>query len=109
MNPVIGEIYDQLDQLGNGANFFAMSTTRSILNIYDAKTHLSSLIERSLAGEEIVIARRGKALVRLVPVEAEALPRKPSPLMTIHWVSDDFDAPDPAFEAQFYNGETLPE
>jgi antitoxin (DNA-binding transcriptional repressor) of toxin-antitoxin stability system len=82
-----------------------MGATRSILNIYEAKTRLSSLIDRSLAGEDIVIARRGKALVRLVPMAAEPALRSPSPLMTIHWVSDDFDAPDPELEAQFYGGD----
>ncbi len=46
-----------------------------IVNIYDAKTHLSSLVERAAAGESIVIARAGKPLVRLVSIEADA--RKP--------------------------------
>ena len=36
--------------------------------MYEAKTHLSRLLERSLAGEEVVIARAGVPLVRLVPV-----------------------------------------
>lgn len=43
------------------------------INIHEAKTHLSRLIERALAGEEITIAKAGKPMVRLVPVE----PRKP--------------------------------
>jgi prevent-host-death family protein len=43
-----------------------------IINIYEAKTHLSSLVERAAAGENIVIARAGKPLVRLVPVELDA-------------------------------------
>ncbi len=46
-----------------------------IVNIYDAKTHLSSLVERAAAGENIVIARAGKPLVRLVPVDEDD--RKP--------------------------------
>ncbi len=37
-------------------------------NIHAAKTHLSKLIEQALAGEEVVIAKAGKALVRLTPV-----------------------------------------
>ena len=40
-----------------------------MVNIHEAKTHLSRLLERSLTGEEIVIAKAGKALVRLVPVD----------------------------------------
>jgi prevent-host-death family protein len=39
-------------------------------NIHEAKTTLSKLIERALAGEEVVIARAGKPLVRLNPIEA---------------------------------------
>ncbi len=45
----------------------------AVVNIYDAKTNLSRLVERAAAGEEIIIARAGKPMVRLVPVE----PRKP--------------------------------
>jgi prevent-host-death family protein len=39
------------------------------VNLHDAKTHLSRYVEQALDGEEVVIARAGKALVRLVPVE----------------------------------------
>ncbi|MGA2600473.1 MAG: type II toxin-antitoxin system prevent-host-death family antitoxin [Bryobacteraceae bacterium] len=38
------------------------------INIHEAKTHLSKLVERATTGEEIVIAKSGKALVRLVPL-----------------------------------------
>jgi len=41
----------------------------SQVNIHDAKTHLSRLIERAESGEEVIIARAGKPVVRLVPVE----------------------------------------
>ncbi|HEX4260040.1 MAG TPA: type II toxin-antitoxin system prevent-host-death family antitoxin [Acetobacteraceae bacterium] len=41
------------------------------VNIYEAKTQLSRLVDRAAAGEEIVIARAGKPLVRLVPVDAK--------------------------------------
>lgn len=47
-----------------------------IVNMHDAKTRLSRLVERALAGEEIVIARAGTPLVRLVPV-APAGRRRP--------------------------------
>lgn len=39
------------------------------INIHDAKTHLSRYVERAIAGEEVVIARAGKPLVRLVPLD----------------------------------------
>jgi prevent-host-death family protein len=47
-----------------------------LVNLYDAKTQLSRLIDRAAAGEDIVIARAGKPVVRLVPVE-DAVPRQP--------------------------------
>lgn len=46
------------------------------VNIYDAKTQLSRLVDRAAAGEEIVIARAGTPLARLVPLEG-APPRQP--------------------------------
>jgi prevent-host-death family protein len=47
-----------------------------LVNLYDAKTQLSRLIDRATAGEDIVIGRAGKPLVRLVPVD-DAQPRTP--------------------------------
>lgn len=38
------------------------------VNIYEAKTHLSALLERAERGEEVVIARAGKPIARLVPI-----------------------------------------
>lgn len=43
-----------------------------LVNIYDAKTNLSELLDRAVAGEEVVIARAGKPLARLMPVTAVA-------------------------------------
>jgi prevent-host-death family protein len=47
-----------------------------LVNIYEAKTQLSRLVDRAAAGEDIVIGRAGKPLVRLVPVD-ESAPRQP--------------------------------
>lgn len=46
------------------------------VNIYDAKTQLSRIVDRVAAGEEILIARAGKPVARLLPVE-DAKPRTP--------------------------------
>ena len=46
-----------------------------VANIHQAKTHLSRLVERALAGEDIVIAKAGKPMVRLVPYTNDATPR----------------------------------
>jgi antitoxin (DNA-binding transcriptional repressor) of toxin-antitoxin stability system len=64
-----------------------------IVNVHEAKTHLSRLIEEALAGEEIVIARGNEQVVRLVLVESAR------PHRTLGWakgqirIADDFDAP----------------
>lgn len=46
------------------------------INVYEAKTQLSRLIDRALSGDEVVISRAGKPLVRLVPVEVVEQPRR---------------------------------
>lgn len=46
-----------------------------VINIQEAKTHLSRLVEEALAGEGIVVAKAGKPLVQLVPVGGGGLPR----------------------------------
>jgi prevent-host-death family protein len=60
------------------------------VNLYDAKTQLSRLVDRANAGEDIVIARAGKPLVRLVPVEA-AVPRQAGLLKGLSLPDDLFD------------------
>ena len=47
------------------------------VNIHEAKTHLSRLIERVETGEEVVIARAGRPVARLVPYRARTTPRMP--------------------------------
>ena len=65
------------------------------VNVHEAKTHLSRLLERVEAGEEIVIARAGKPVARLVPLE----PGEPRRLIGRSrdkiWMSVDFDEPLP--------------
>ncbi|KZC99608.1 type II toxin-antitoxin system Phd/YefM family antitoxin [Oceanibaculum pacificum] len=68
------------------------------LNIYEAKTQLSALVERAAAGEEIVIAKAGQPRARLVPL-AESRPsarRRPAGTLRIRHMAADFDAPLPA-------------
>jgi prevent-host-death family protein len=68
------------------------------VNIHQAKTHLSKLIERVLQGEEIVIAKAGRPVARLVPVARRPRPRKPGSAKGKIYISPDFDAPLPEFE-----------
>lgn len=43
----------------------------TIANMYEAKTHLSKLIKKALQGEEVILAKSGKPLVKLVPAKVE--------------------------------------
>lgn len=61
--------------------------------IHQAKTHLSKLIQKALAGEEVIIAKAGKPVVKLVPIEPPVAPiRKLGGWNGKFWMADDFDA-----------------
>jgi prevent-host-death family protein len=62
-----------------------------IVNMHQAKTSLSRLVEKALAGEEVVIARNGEPLVRLVPVVKKREPRVPGRSQGRIWIAPDFD------------------
>lgn len=65
------------------------------VNIHEAKTHLSRLVERAAKGEAIVIAKAGKAMVRLVPVETreETARRRIGFMKGVGVVPDDIKTP----------------
>ena len=65
------------------------------INIYEAKTRLSELVERAASGEEIIIAKAGTPRARLVPMCNASGPRQPGGWEEGVWVADDFDAPLP--------------
>lgn len=65
------------------------------VNVHEAKTHLSRLLERAMAGEEVIIMRAGRRLVRLTPVEAAPVRRKLGSAKGDFAVPDDFDSPLP--------------
>ena len=75
------------------------------VNIHQAKTHLSRLIEEVTSGEEVVIARAGKPLVRLVAIAGGEGVRKLGALKGKVVERDDAWAPDPEIEWAFYGGE----
>ncbi len=60
-----------------------------IVNMHQAKTSLSRLVARALAGEEVVIARNGEPLVKLVPVEKKREPRVPGKYKGKIWIAPD--------------------
>jgi len=65
------------------------------VNVHEAKTHLSRLLERAMAGDDVVIMKSGRRLVRLVPVDAAPVSRKLGTAKGDFVVPDDFDAPLP--------------
>jgi prevent-host-death family protein len=80
------------------------------LGIYEARAALSKLVEQALSGEEIVITRRGKPAVKLVPVAKALPPRKPGALKGLFEVPEEFFEPLPEdVLAAFYDGPIEPE
>ncbi len=62
-------------------------------NIAQAKARFSELVARAVAGEDVVVARGNKPLLRLVPLAQAAGPRRPGTAQGRVWMADDFDAP----------------
>lgn len=71
------------------------------VNIHAAKTHLSRLVEKVEAGEEIVIARAGRPVARLVPFRRASRPRVPGRWRDQIVMAPDFDAPNEALIRDF--------
>jgi prevent-host-death family protein len=71
------------------------------VNMHEAKTHLSRLVERVEAGEEITLARAGRPVARLVPYRARRKPRRPGLWKGQISIDADFDEPLPEFEGAF--------
>jgi prevent-host-death family protein len=63
-----------------------------VLNLYEAKTRLSALVEEAAAGAEIVIAKSGVPMARLVPL-VRRVRRRPGGSKGKIWIAPDFDAP----------------
>jgi prevent-host-death family protein len=76
-----------------------------IVNIHTAKTHLSRLVNEVAAGEEIVIARAGKPVARLLPYAPRREPRQPDLLKGQIWIAEDFDEPLPEEIMAAFRGE----
>ena len=65
-------------------------------NVHEAKTHLSKLLERVAAGDEVVIAKAGVPVARLVPAPPALRERPLGTEQGRIFIADDFDAPLPA-------------
>ncbi|MDP2321400.1 MAG: type II toxin-antitoxin system prevent-host-death family antitoxin [Acidobacteriota bacterium] len=75
-----------------------------LLNLYEAKTQLSALVDEASNGAEIIIAKAGKPLAKLVAFR-ETARRKPGRAKNLVWIGDDFDAPLPADLQAAFDGE----
>jgi prevent-host-death family protein len=75
-----------------------------VVNMHEAKTTLSKLVELVESGEEVIIARAGEAVARLVPAHPQR-PRKLGAWKGRIWMADDFDAPLPEAHLRAWKGE----
>jgi prevent-host-death family protein len=69
-----------------------MATT---VNIYEAKTKLSKLVDQASQGEDVIIARNGKPVARLTTLKPEKRPILFGALEGKGWIADDFNGPLP--------------
>lgn len=65
------------------------------INTHEAKTQLSRLLSKVSLGEEIIIAKSGKPVAKLVPIKQYTAKRKPGTDKGKAWIAEDFDAPLP--------------
>lgn len=69
--------------------------TATVINIHEAKTHLSRIVEEVAAGAEVIIAKAGRPVARLVPLEPAVKPKNLGLLRGTFTVPEDFDSPLP--------------
>jgi prevent-host-death family protein len=67
----------------------------TVINIHEAKTHLSRIVDEVAAGSEVIIAKAGKPMARLIPLAGVRRPKKLGLLKGKIKVPDDFNAPLP--------------
>jgi prevent-host-death family protein len=78
-----------------------------IVNLYEAKTRLSSLVREAASGTEIIIAKAGRPMARLVPLASASAPRRPGGWEGQVVISDDFDAELDEDSLEAWYGSTL--
>jgi prevent-host-death family protein len=78
------------------------------VNIHEAKTHFSRLLERVAMGEEVIIAKAGTPVAKLVAVNETSKKRVFGSAKGDFTVPDNFNDPDPEIEDLFYNGPLVP-
>ena len=76
------------------------------VNVHQAKTHLSRLLNQVAAGKEVVIAKYGRPVARLVPIQKPAGPRLLGSLKGRISIAEDFDAPLPRRTLRLFQAST---
>ncbi len=71
--------------------------------VTQAKGELSALVEQALRGEDVILSRSGRPVIRLVPVELDTRTREPGGIEGA-WIADDFDSEDMELNALFEDG-----
>lgn len=79
-----------------------------IVNIHEAKTNLSKLIEETSKGEEVIIAKAGKPVAKLSAYKEKLKPRKFGLWKGKVWMSEDFNDENEEINKLFYEGEIFP-
>lgn len=80
-----------------------MALTMKTVNMHEAKTHLSRLVDRVAKGEKIIIGKAGKPVAVLSPFKPEPSPRRPGSLKGRVWISEAFDEDNDRI-ADFFDG-----
>lgn len=83
-----------LTNLTNTGAWSTIGRVAKILNLYEAKSQLSSLVEEAAAGEEVIIAKAGVPKARLVAIKSTSR-RRPGGAKGRIWIAPDFDDPLP--------------
>lgn len=79
-----------------------------VINIHQAKTNLSKLIEKTQKGEEVIIAKAGKPVAKLVLYKEKTEMRKPGALKGKIFVPENFNDEDEEINKLFYEGDIFP-
>ncbi|MFY9842045.1 MAG: type II toxin-antitoxin system prevent-host-death family antitoxin [Terriglobales bacterium] len=72
------------------------------VNVHEAKTHLSRLLRRVAAGEEVTISRAGVPVAKMIAATAPSKSRPMGMDRGKIWMAEDFDEPEPGMEATFH-------
>jgi prevent-host-death family protein len=88
----------------SSADEFLRGVAVTRLNIQEASTHLSRLIERATEGEEVIITKQGQPVARIVPYVQDMAPRPFGGMRGLIGIADDFDDPLPDDILSSFNG-----